>query len=142
MKNKIEILLYGHLYKKMCEKYMLSIRERYDLRQVDLEIMYLLYSAGDNNTARDIGSSHLFTKGHISQSVGRLEQRKLIDVVSDEQDRRCTHLRLTSDADCIVKEIIEARKQMYDVIFEGITDEEQRILGRIINKIEANMLKQ
>lgn len=139
MKDKIEILFYGHLYKKMCEKYMLPIREEYDLRQIDIEILYLLHCAGENNTSSDIGKSQLFTKGHISQSANRLQQMNLLTIVLDENDRRCLHLRLTEKADTIVKEIITARNEMYNVIFEGITGEEQKVLIEIINKIEINM---
>lgn len=139
MKNKMEILLYGHLYKKMSEKYMLPIREKYDLRQIDIEILYLLHCAGENNTSSDIGKSQLFTKGHISQSANRLEQMKLITIVSDENDRRCMHLRLTKAAQPVLEKIISARDKMYQVIFNGITEEEQKVLISAVNKIESNM---
>lgn len=139
MKNKMEILLYGHLYKKMSEKYMLPIREKYDLRQIDIEILYLLYCAGENNTSSDIGKTQMFTKGHISQSANRLERMKLITVVLDENDRRCMHLRLTKAAQPILEKIISARKEMYDVIFKGITEGERKVLINVVNKIESNM---
>lgn len=139
MKNKMEILLHGHLYKKLSEKYMLPIREEHDLRQIDVEILYLLHCAGERNTSSDISKSQLFTKGHISQSANRLEQMGFITVVLDENDRRCTHLRLTNKAAALLEEIVQVRDEMYNEIFAEITPEEQEVMNRVIDKIENNM---
>lgn len=139
MKNKMEILLYGHLYKKIFEKYMLPIRKKYDLRQIDIEILYLLYCSGEHNTSSDIVKSQLFTKGHISQSASRLEQMGFIAIVSDENDRRCMHLRLTDEALPVLEQIVSVKNTMYDMIFKDITEEEKKVMNAAINKIESNM---
>lgn len=135
----MEILLYGHLYKKLCEQYMLPFREEYDLRQIDIEILYWLHASGERNTSSDISKSQLFTKGHISQSANRLEQMGFIVTVSDENDRRCMHLRLTDKALPLLAQIVEARNAMYEVIFDGITQEEKDVMARVIAQIESNM---
>ena len=81
----------------------------------------------------------MFNKGHISQSVGRMENQQLIYAVRDEEDRRCMHIMLTDRAVKVVEEITALRQQMYNIILKGVTPEERDVLIRVSHKVNENM---
>ena len=72
---EIFTMLYGMKFRRFMEKMLKSIEEEYELNKVDLQIMFYLYSAGDKNSSKDIMELEMFTRGHISQSLGRLAEK-------------------------------------------------------------------
>ena len=103
------------------------------------DILYFLFKSGEHNTSKDISDLNLFNKGHISQSVGRMVKQHLIYIVQDEEDRRCMHIMLTERAVKVVEEITALRKQMYNIILKGVTEEEQSILLQVSRKVNENI---
>jgi len=112
---------------------------RYQNRKVDIDILYFLFKSGEHNTSKDICDLNLFNKGHISQSVGRMVKQQLIYIVQDQEDRRCMHIMLTDKSLEIIEEITELRKQMYNIILKGVTEEERNILLTVSRKVNANV---
>jgi len=139
MDTQIEVLLHGTRYKQLLENRILAIREKYELRKVDIEVLYYLSRCGDKNTSTDIKAGSMLTKSHISQSVDYLQKRGLLELIPDENDRRCVHLAMTEQAHQIVKEIGEVWADLYRIIFAGVTEEEKQQLHQIAVKICANM---
>ena len=126
-------------FKQLLERRSAAIRERYGLRKIDVEILYYLYRFGERNTSKDIREAYMFTKGHISQSVERLQQMRLLDAVPDIRDRRCIHLRLTGQAEEIGRSIEKMWDDMTATIFEGITEQEKHMLRVVAAKMAHNM---
>lgn len=139
MEQAIEILLYGNKFRRLYEKLILNVMGEYGLKKIDVEILYFLYCSGNHNTSKDIMNLDMFTKGHISQSVDRMEKLELIKSVQDGNDRRCTHLVLTDNADAIIERILVLRKNIKEVIFKDVTDEEKEFLLMLSKKIENNI---
>ena len=107
--------------------------------RVDIDILYFLFKSGEHNTPKDISGLNLFNKGHISQSIGRMENQQLIYSVQDQDDRRCVHIMLTDKAVKVVEEITALRKQMYNIILKGVTPEEQDVLLKVSRKVNENI---
>lgn len=139
MEQSIEVLLYGSKFRKLYEKQILDVFGDYHLKKIDVEILYFLHCSGNNNTSKDIVHLNMFTKGHISQSVDRMEKQNLIHLVQDGNDRRCTHLVLTKEADDIIQRIVVLRERLKNVIFSGLTEQEMKELTSISKKIEKNI---
>ncbi|MCI8858511.1 MAG: winged helix-turn-helix transcriptional regulator [Lachnospiraceae bacterium] len=135
----LEGLLQGTQLQKLYNRKIEALRVEYNLRKVDIDILYFLYKSGEHNTSKDICELNLFNKGHISQSVGRMVNQQLIYVVQDQIDRRCMHIMLTDKAKIIVGEITALRKQMYSIILQGVTEEEYEVLLRVSRKVNANI---
>lgn len=139
MDTQIERLLHGARYKHLLENRIVRIREKYDLRKVDIEVLYYLSKCGDRNTPTDIKANSMLTKSHISQSVDMLQKRRLLELIPDYNDRRCVHLTLTEQAGAVVKDINKAWADLNRIILDGVTEEEKKIFRQIAAKVGANM---
>lgn len=135
----LEGLLQGTQFQKFYNRRIEDMRREYDLRKVDIDILYFLFKSGERNTPKDISDLNLFNKGHISQSIGRMESQRLIYAVQDQSDRRCMHIMLTDKAVEVVEEITKLRKQMYDIILNGVTQEERDVLLQVSRKVNENI---
>lgn len=139
MERSIVLLLHGGEFKQLLENRSAVIRERYGLRKIDVEILYYLYRFGERNTSKDIRDTYMFTKGHISQSVERLQRMGLLEPLPDEKDRRCIHFKLTPKAEEAVCSIGKMWEEMTAAIFEGITEQEKHMLHEMAVKMTRNM---
>lgn len=142
MDRSIQLLLNGLHYKKLLENRIISIQEKYGLRKIDIEVLYYLANCGSRDTARDIRQEINLTKGHISQSVDRMQRMNLLDQVPDQTDRRYVHLQPTAQAKSLISEIKLVWDELNDSVFAGITEEEQRVLKNVAAKIKNNLEKE
>jgi DNA-binding MarR family transcriptional regulator len=139
MSQSLEALLYGTQFRKLLEKELGAVQKEYGLCKIDIQILFYLYTAGRQNTSRDIGELNLFTKGHISQSLSRLHRKRLITMVHDDEDRRCVHNILTASAGRIIEKVNLAYMRVNTVVFADVTDEEKEILLSVAKKINHNI---
>ena len=54
MEVQIESILQNGSFKKYREEQIVELRKKYDLKKVELEILYFLSRCGDHNTSTDI----------------------------------------------------------------------------------------
>ena len=139
MERQIDNLLHGSQFKQLMEDRISQIREQYGLRKVDVEILYYLSGCGERNTSKDIKNDTKITKGHISQSVDRLQKMELLTFSPDENDRRCVHLCLTQKAEQVSRDITGVWNEMSRIVFEGVTEEEVKVLASVAAKIARNI---
>lgn len=139
MEKQIDNLLHGSQFKQLMENRIMEIREKYGLRKVDVEVLYYLSTSGDKNTSKDIKTDTKITKGHISQSIDRLQKMELLVFIPDENDRRCVHLCLTERAGTVTSEITAIWNDLNKIIFEGVTEEEKQVLASVALKIANNI---
>lgn len=139
MNDSLEALLYGMQFRKLLEKLLEPVEEEYGLNKVDLQIMFYLNSAGSRNASKDIVQLGKFTRGHISQSLGRLQRKGYLIIEHDAEDRRCSHNYLTHKSDEIIQKLQDAFDRVRDIIFRGITEEEQAILLSVVQRMNQNI---
>lgn len=140
----IETLMFANMskFKRLNENRLNMIMKKYDLRKIDVEIIIYLANCGERNTARDIAAMEMFTKGHISQSVKRMHGEGYIDIIHDDKDLRVQHLMLTDNSKEILEEMLEERREIEKLVFEGVTDKEMDILKNIFNKMCDNIMRE
>lgn len=139
MNQSLEVLLNGMQFRRLLEKELESLRNEYDLCKIDMQILFYLHEAKERNTPRDIVELNLFSKGHISQSLGRMQGKNLVTMVHDEQDRRCLHILLCSDAEEIIEKVKNVYERINADVFYGITEEEKRNFISVAKKINGNI---
>lgn len=139
MEERIEILMRGSQYKKLRECQMSEIRMRYDLKRIEIEILYYLSVAEQNNTSADICQRLKANKGQISLAVDKLCKQNYLTAIPDTSDRRYVHYFITEAARELVEQISEKWKELNEELFWGITGEEMEELKRIAGKIGRNM---
>ena len=139
MNYSLESLLYGMQFRKLLEKELEPLEKEYGLCKIDMQIMLYLGTAGEHNTSKDIMQLKMFTRGHISQSLSRLQKKGYIMMEQDMEDRRCTHNHLTVNAGGVIKKLQSTFNKIQDIILQGVTEDEQRVLATVAQKVNQNI---
>ena len=139
MDSQMESILQGGTFKKLLDEQILELRQKYDMKKAELEILYFLSRCGGHNTSTDIHYQLMMNRGHISQAVDGLCRRKLITAIPDQEDRRYVHYEVLDSAGEIVAEMTKRREEMNRKILEGISEDELRVFYDVSAKIRKNI---
>lgn len=129
-KHKTITNYYELLSGKVCDKY--------ELTQMEYDILMFLYNNPQNNTAAEIVKIRKSTKSHVSTSLKNLENKKLIERKQSEENKKHVEIFLLDKAELIVEEGINAQKQFAQNVLSGLTKEEKDMCIRVFNKICNN----
>ena len=133
--------MYGMQFRRLLAKEMQPVEIKYGLQKIDMQILLYLKRAGEQNTSKDIVRLNMFTRGHISQSLSRLQKMGYVRMEQDPDDRRCTHNYLTDEASAIIRKIEKISRTIREIVLEGVTEEEQKILVDVVQKMNSNIEK-
>ena len=138
--NSLESLLYGMQFRKLIEKEMEPIQKEYNLCRIDIHILlYLNKHQNEKDTSKDILNLQMITKGHISQSLTRLQKMGYVFMKQDIEDRRYTHNYLTDAAKSIINKIKSRYSEIWEIIMQDVSDEEKTVLRNIALKVSKNI---
>ena len=133
-KHKTITSYYELLSGKVCDKY--------ELTQMEYDILMFLHNNPQNNTAAEIVKIRKSTKSHVSTSLKNLENKKLIERKQSEENKKHVEIFLLDKAELIVEEGINAQKQFAQNVLRGLTEEETRLCIRVFDKICNNAEEQ
>lgn len=139
MDKQIEIMLQGGEFKRLLEEQSAELRQKYDMKRAELEILYYLSHCGQNNTSTDIHQHLLMNRGHISQAVDNLCKKNYIIAMPDKQDRRYVHYVISESVDELIFELTRRRKEINKHILKGVSEEEFKIFCDVFEKMRKNM---
>lgn len=139
MDSQIESFLQGGLFKKLLEEQSMELRQKYELKKAELEILYFLSHCGTHNTSTDIHRQLMMNRGHISQAVDSLCRRQFITAIPDQNDRRYIHYEISDSAREIIMELTRRREEMNRRILEGISEEELKVFRDVSARIRENI---
>jgi DNA-binding MarR family transcriptional regulator len=139
MDEQLEIALKGHDFKRLLDKQFDEIKKKYNLKKVEIEVLFFLSKCGSENTPTDITKRLNLNRGHVSQAIDVLLKKKLIAAVADEKDRRCMHYTITTNAVSIIDEIANVKNEMDRQVLQGITEEELVMYKKISDKMLKNI---
>lgn len=126
---------------KLYESAMKDVKEKYQLSQVEVDILAFLHNNPGLDTAVDIVKYRMIPKANVSKAVESLNTRGLLAAVRDRADRRKVHLKAEPEAKEMVEEIIQAQSTFFGWLFEGFSEEELKSLDEIGKRIMRNMDK-
>ena len=129
-KHKTITSYYELLSGKVCDKY--------ELTQMEYDILMFLHNNSQNNTAAEIVKIRKSTKSHVSTSLKNLENKKLIERKQSEENKKHVEIFLLDKAELIVEEGINAQKQFAQNVLSGLTEEEKDMCIRVFDKICNN----
>lgn len=139
MDKQMESILQGGQFKKLLDVQSAELRQKYDMKKAELEILYFLSRCGGHNTSKDIHVQLMMNRGHISQAVDSLCRRRYIVAIPDQNDRRYIHYEILDSAKEIVAEMAKRREEMNRQILKGISKEELEIFRKVSLKIKNNI---
>jgi len=89
--------------------------------------------------ATDIVTYRGITKSHVSISAANLESRGFLTRKFDRADRRTAHLVLTEQGRDIATEARKYQTRFFSALFQGVTEEEFALWGRITERVQNNI---
>ena len=139
MDTQIDIILQGGQFKKLLEEQSTELREKYNMKRAELEILYFLSKCGTHNTATDIYHQLMMNRGHISQAVDSLFRKNYLIAIPDKNDRRFIHYEISDFAKELVTEMTNRREAMNSMILKGVSEEELKVFRKVSEKIRNNI---
>lgn len=121
---------YEMLTRKVCEKYQLT--------QMEYDILIFLHNNPQHNTAAEIVKIRKSTKSHVSSSLKNLENRGLVERSQSADNRKHIEIVLLEKAVPIIEDGIKVQKEFAKTLLQGLSEEEKRICVEVFNKICKN----
>lgn len=121
---------YEMLSRKVCEKYQLT--------QMEYDILIFLHNNPRHNTAAEIVKIRKSTKSHVSSSLKNLESRGLVKRVQSTDNKKHIEIVLLETAVPIIEDGIKVQNKFVKTVLQGLTQEERRICTEVFNKICKN----
>lgn len=121
---------YEMLTRKVCEKYQLT--------QMEYDILIFLHNNPQHNTAAEIVKIRKSTKSHVSSSLKNLENRGLVERIQSVDNKKHIEIVLLEKAVPIIEDGITVQKEFAKTLLQGLTDEEKRICIEVFNKVCEN----
>lgn len=119
-----------------------EVCDRYELTQMEYDILMFLHNNPQLNTAAEIVKIRKSTKSHVSTSLKKLENRGFVKRIQSEDNKKHIEIVLLDKAELIVEAGINAQKQFARNVLSGLTEEEKRICINIFDKICCNAEEQ
>lgn len=139
MNRYVDIILRGSQYKRLIETKTAELRQKYDLKKIETDVLCCLAGAGDSNTSASVCKKINANKGHVSQAVEILCKKKLLIAVPDEFDRRYVHYIITSDGEKIANSFVAIRDEIDSRMFASLSRQELESFEIITEKLVKNM---
>lgn len=121
---------YEMLTRKVCEKYQLT--------QMEYDILIFLHNNPQHNTAAEIVKIRKSTKSHVSSSLKNLENRGLVERIQRADNKKHIEIVLLEKAVPIIEDGIKVQKEFAKTLLQGLSEEEKRICVEVFNKICKN----
>lgn len=125
--------------KKNYARCLEPVCRQWELTKNELDVMLFLYNNPQFDRAADIVSRRGIAKSHVSLSVTNLESRGILKRRFDPNDRRMAHLELTQQGRQIAEEARQIQTRFFSSIYQGISEEEFEIWGKITRKVCDNI---
>ena len=115
-----------------------SVCDRYQLTQMEYDILLFLHNYPQHNTAADIVKVRKSTKSHVSASLKELERKGLVRRLQSADNKKRIEIVLLPPADPIITDGIQAQREFAKTVLEGLTEEEMRMCKAAFHKICSN----
>lgn len=87
----------------------------------------------------DIADELLINKSGVTRHLMAMEEKGLVTRIQSPTDRRVTLVYLTDKAQEMVPSIMEVNRKWSDFITEGLTEQEQQLLLRVLEGVSRRV---
>ena len=115
-----------------------GVCEKYQLRQLEYDILMFIYNNPAYNTAADIVRIRKSTKSHVSTSLKVLEDRGFIERRVDKDNKKHVTIHLLQLANEVIEDGKWAQKEFAQDMFEGLSEEEIKVFMNVFQKVYEN----
>lgn len=104
-------------------------------------ILMALYEQ-DDIPVRKLSEMTSLDKSTLSLSLTRMEQFGLVERSGDEKDRRVVRVKLTRSGRSHRQACHVAMRELIDILYRGVTNEEREVFLRVLNQLLENVSEQ
>ena len=115
-----------------------GVCEKYQLRQLEYDILMVIHNNPAYNTAADIVRIRKSTKSHVWTSLKVLEDRGFIERRVDKDNKKHVTIHLLQLANEVIENGIWAQKEFAQDMFEGLSEEEIKVFMNVFQKVYDN----
>lgn len=115
-----------------------GVCEKYQLRQLEYDILMFIYNNPAYNTVADIVRIRKSTKSHVSTSLKVLEDRGFIERRVDKDNKKHVTIHLLQLANEVIEDGIWVQKEFAQDMFEGLSEEEIKVFINVFQKVYDN----
>lgn len=105
-----------------------GVCEKYQLRQLEYDILMFIYNNPAYNTAADIVRIRKSTKSHVSTSLKVLEDRGFIDRRIDKDNKKHVTIHLLQLANEVIEDGIWAQKEFAKICLKVLVKKRSKCL--------------
>lgn len=121
-----------------------ELAQKYDVKHLSGPqghvLLFLSKHAGEEMFVKDIEKELKISKSVASNLVKRMVKNAFIEVIPSEVDRRCKQVVLTSKGLEKIQPLKAFHEEMSQQIFQGISWEELKLVHRVIQQLQENIL--
>ena len=125
--------------KKSYNMILAPVCSKWEITRNELDVLLFLQNNPRYDRATDIVTYWGIAKSHVSMSVANLERRGFLARKFDKTDRRTAHLVLTEQGYAIAGEARKYQTQFFSALYQGITEDEFALWGRVTEKVCDNI---
>lgn len=138
-KSPSQMINFSYLLRLHLEQQIKPICEKYDLKNSEISLLMMLKVYPSANTSKQICEMGQLKRGNVSFLVEDLNDRGLITLETDKEDRRVKYLILTEKANPIIDECLKIMDECHAMILEGISEEELEFCDQVFQKMHKNL---
>ena len=116
-----------------------DVIEKYDITQVEVDILAFFYNNPEYQYAQDIVKIRGINKGHASIGIDKLVKKGYLDKIVNKDCRRCHILKVTEKAIPVIQDIIEVQKKYICIVEQNISTEEKEQFDRVLYQMYINL---
>lgn len=138
IRDEFEMVLKLRKLKTMYNAKFMSIRDKYFLKQAEVEVMIYL-NAKDGATSRRIAEDLQLQKGHVSLAKDCLVKKGFVTAQRNEKDRRYELLELTDAGREVCEELKTIKHELESQLFAGFCDEDKELFRALFTRMMDNV---
>ena len=135
MKSVEDMLKEFSVIRKVYAKIFTQLFNSEDLSPNEIDILLFLSNNPSIDTSKQLVYFLDVSKGLICRSIDSLVKKGFVTSSPDEKDRRIQRLKLTKNADSVIRQLSQVSEYIDSVILEGISKEEIEQTKNTLEKI-------
>ena len=136
--NNSDITKFLKTQKAIADSYTAAIESaarRSGITKQEADVLVFFVNNPEYSLASDAVKMRGFSKAYASKAIEQLLNNGLIEITSDDGDRRMQRIKITGRGGIIAKSVSMAQEKFYERLIRDVTVEERFILNNIFDKI-------
>jgi DNA-binding MarR family transcriptional regulator len=136
--DEFPIQIFMHQFVHMMGYFAMTKMQKLNLKPGQAGILFVLSKKGaisQKDLAKKIG----ITPPSMTVALKKLEIMGYVEKQVDDKDQRIIRITATEEGEKVTKEMVDAMREVDDLIYKGISKEERMLFRRLIVQMNANL---